>query len=210
MPSSLKTQRIGIFGGTFDPVHLQHIHVAEQAIQSLKLDILYFIPNKIPSYRPAPLANAEHRLMMLKIAIRHHPQYQVDDGELKRDGYSYSIDTLKLYRERFPNADIFFLIGSDQLIDLPNWDGYAAFQSLYHFAVAERPGFSIPKATVFFDPNVVHAPKTGLFFKLATTPQKTSATEIRSCLLKQGDFSTLADLDSEVLAYIKRLHLYNE
>lgn len=210
MSPSQKTQRIGILGGTFDPVHLQHIHIAEHAVQTLKLDRLYFIPNKTPSYRSAPLANAAHRLAMLKIAIRNHPEYHVDDCELKREGYSYSIDTLKLYRERFPSAEIFFIIGSDQLIDLPNWDGYAEFKSLCHFAVAERPGFPFPKEILFSDPRVISSQKTGLFFKLPVTLQKISATEIRSCLLKQPASAALADVDPAVSAYIQKNNLYRK
>jgi nicotinate-nucleotide adenylyltransferase len=134
-------KRIGLFGGTFDPVHIGHLLVAKAAHEELTLDRLYFIPAAQspfkPGSNPAPAAG---RLRMLRLALAGHSEYEVDSQEIERGGISYSIDTIRAYARRFPNAQLFYLIGTDHLATLPKWRDADTLAQLAEFIVIPRPG----------------------------------------------------------------------
>src|SRR5436309_14306216 len=115
-------QRIGLFGGSFDPIHLGHLLVAQAAIEELVLERLYFIPAAQspfkPENKPAPPAE---RLRLLRLALGGKTNCEVDDQETKRGGVSYTIDTLRDYARRVPQAELFYLIGADNVATLPKW-----------------------------------------------------------------------------------------
>jgi nicotinate-nucleotide adenylyltransferase len=114
--------RIGIFGGTFDPPHVGHLIVASDAFAVLGLDRLILVPSADPPHKQGQVAaTAEQRLEMVRAAVRDDPRFEVDDIELKRAGASYSVDTLREMRVRFPDAEIFFLLGMDQMRELHSW-----------------------------------------------------------------------------------------
>lgn len=114
--------RIGIFGGTFDPPHVGHLIVASDAFAELDLDRLILIPSADPPHKQGRVAaTAEQRLEMLRAAVAADPRFVVDDIELKRTGASYTVDTLREMRHRHPDAELFFLVGVDQMRELHSW-----------------------------------------------------------------------------------------
>src|SRR5438477_8997205 len=112
-------QRIGLFGGTFDPVHLGHLLVAQAAFEELQLSRLFFIPAAQSPFKPASSpAPAAARLRLLRLALAGQSQYEVDEQEIRRGGTSFTIDTVRSYRTRYPKSELFYLIGADQVAQL--------------------------------------------------------------------------------------------
>jgi nicotinate-nucleotide adenylyltransferase len=134
-------QRIGLFGGSFDPVHLGHLLVAQAAFEELSLSRLCFIPAAQSPFKPG-MAPAPHplRLAMLRLALAGQPRFAVDDQETRRGGTSYSIDTVRDYQTRFPAASLHYLIGADHAATLPHWRDAAALADSVEFVVVPRPG----------------------------------------------------------------------
>ena len=137
----MAAQRIGLFGGSFDPVHLGHTMVARAALVEVELDRLFIIPAAQspfkPEQSPAPAAD---RLAWLRLAFGDEPRCEIDAQEIERAGVSYSIDTVRDYVERFPAADLFYLIGADHVPTLPEWREAAALADAVSFVVVPRPG----------------------------------------------------------------------
>jgi nicotinate-nucleotide adenylyltransferase len=114
--------RIGVFGGSFDPVHYGHLRLAEACREAAKLDQVIFMPAALaPHKQSAPRASDRDRVQMLKLAIGGHEAFAVSELELERGGVSYTIDTLTTLREQHPDAELFLLMGADTFLDLPNW-----------------------------------------------------------------------------------------
>ncbi len=134
-------QRIGVFGGSFDPVHLGHLLVAQAAIEELGLERLFFIPAAQSPFKsdnqPAP---PFARLQLLRLALAGKTNCEVDDQEIKRGGVSYTIETLRDCVRRFPKAQLFCLIGADNVAQLPKWREAAELARLAEFVVIPRPG----------------------------------------------------------------------
>jgi len=134
-------QRIGLFGGSFDPVHLGHLLVAQAAFEELELSRLLFIPAAQSPFKPGSQpAPASARLAMLRLALAGQPCYEIDTQELERGGLSYSIDTAKACQARFPGAELHWLIGADHAAKLPLWREADALAELLRFVVICRPG----------------------------------------------------------------------
>jgi nicotinate-nucleotide adenylyltransferase len=128
-------------GGSFNPVHLGHLLVAQAAREELKLSRLFFIPAAQSPFKPGlPLAPAEQRLRLLRLALAGHPDCEIDDQEITRGGVSYSIDTVRDYARRFPAAPLFYLIGADHVPLLPKWRDANELARLVEFVVLQRPG----------------------------------------------------------------------
>ena len=134
-------QRIGLFGGSFDPVHLGHLLVAETAVEELGLGRLFFIPAAQspfkPDSKPSPPAD---RLKWLRLALAGCPWAEIDDQEVRRGGVSYTVDTLRDYAGRFRRAELYYLIGADHTPLLPQWKNAEELARLARFAVIPRPG----------------------------------------------------------------------
>lgn len=114
--------KLGLFGGTFDPVHLGHLLLAETAREACGLDEVWFVPARIPPHKQtAAITSPKARLEMLELAIAGHPQFRVDDLELRRDGPSFTVDTLRHLHDQRPADDLHVIIGADSLADLPTW-----------------------------------------------------------------------------------------
>jgi nicotinate-nucleotide adenylyltransferase len=139
MQNQLK--RLGLFGGSFDPIHLGHLLVAESAREELGLDRLFFIPAAQspfkPSGRPAPVAE---RTRLLRLALAGRTWCEIDLQEANRGGVSYTIDTAKDYRRRFPDAHLYYLVGADHVPQLPKWRAAEELAELLEFVVIPRPG----------------------------------------------------------------------
>ena len=134
-------QRLGLFGGSFDPVHLGHLLVAQAAREELALSRLFFIPAAQSPFKPGRIpAAAEVRLRLLRLALAGQADWEVDDQEVRRGGVSFTIDTVRDYAQRFPQAELFYLIGADHVGQLPQWREADALARLVEFVVIPRPG----------------------------------------------------------------------
>jgi nicotinate-nucleotide adenylyltransferase len=134
-------ERIGIFGGSFNPVHLGHLLVAQAAIEEMGLTRLFFVPAAQSPFKPeSKPASAAERLRWLRLALAGCIWAEVDDQELRRGGVSYTIDTVRDYSQRFVGADLFYLVGADQVAQLPKWKSAEELARLATFVVLPRPG----------------------------------------------------------------------
>lgn len=133
-------RRVGLFGGTFDPIHSGHLVLAETARDRLQLDEVWFIPANIPPHKDAPQITGAHRLAMVEAAIADHPAFRISRLELDRAGASYAEDTLDTVRAQEPDAELFYLIGADMLRDLHTWRNPERLLTLAQFVAVTRPG----------------------------------------------------------------------
>jgi len=133
--------KLGIFGGSFNPVHLGHLLVAQAAIEELGLDKIFFIPAaQSPFKTENEMAPASARLQLLRLALAGKTNYEVDEQEIKRGGISYTIDTLRIYAGKFPAAKLFYLIGADNAAKLNEWREPTELAKLAEFIAVPRPG----------------------------------------------------------------------
>jgi nicotinate-nucleotide adenylyltransferase len=133
--------KIGLFGGSFDPVHLGHLLVAQAAVEELGLDRLFFIPVAQSPFKPEnPPAAAAVRLQLLRLALAGKTNFAIDELEIQRGGVSYTVDTLRDYARRFPKAKIFYLIGADNAAKLNKWSEPDELATLAEFVAVPRPG----------------------------------------------------------------------
>ena len=144
MVNIINKVRVGIFGGTFDPVHSGHLELALQAKDKFNLDQVLFIPAyKSPHKQGQPLTAAVHRLAMLELALREFPEFSVSMAEIKRKSVSYSIDTVDLLLETQAGSDLYLIMGADTFLDLNTWKEYRRLATLCHILVGNRPGFPL-------------------------------------------------------------------
>jgi len=137
--------KLGIFGGSFDPVHLGHLLVAQAAVEELGLDRLFFVPAARSPFKPeTPPAPDAVRLQLLRLALAGKTNCEVDDQEIRRGGTSYTIETLRDYAKRFPQAELFYLIGADNAAKLNEWREAGELAKLAEFIAVPRPGGAAP------------------------------------------------------------------
>lgn len=143
-----RRKRIGILGGTFNPIHLGHLLIAQDAMEQMRLERVKFIPSATPPHKVVDkLASERDRVRMISLAIRGNERFEVDDIEIQRGGKSYSVDTLTELRRRDPRADFYFIIGADSLRELHLWREAKRVVKLCTFVTVPRPGFA-PKPVV--------------------------------------------------------------
>ena len=135
---------IGIFGGTFDPIHYGHLRTAFEMLQALAFDEVRFIPAGDPPHRGETIAAAADRYEMVRVAIEGQPGLSVDDRELRRDGPSYSIDTLAALRTEFQDDSLGLIVGMDAFLGLSTWHRWDEILDYAHIVVAHRPGWKAP------------------------------------------------------------------
>ena len=135
--------RIGILGGTFNPIHVGHLVAAQVAQEEMRLDQVIFVPSFLPPHKTEKnLASAADRLAMVRLAIRDNPKFTVSDFEIKKGGKSYSIDTVRFFRKKFPQSStLFFIIGADELNALKGWKDINELVNLVSFIAVNRPGY---------------------------------------------------------------------
>ncbi len=163
-------QPIGIFGGTFDPIHLGHLRTAHELLTSLDLAEVRFIPSRLPPHRPPTVAPEALRLRMLEAAVEGLPGFRVDGRELLRPGPSFMVDTLSSLRAEVGERPLCLLLGLDAFLGVPTWDRWRELPKLAHIVVARRPGFPEPVAGQFQDQFQDRAGELGQF-RLTTDPQ---------------------------------------
>jgi len=208
--------RLGLLGGTFDPVHLGHLAAGRAAATALALDEVRLVPSRLPPHRTVgPRASSHHRFAMAALVALGEPAWTVSDVELGREGPSYSYDTLTaLGAGGWQPTQIFFVIGADAFADIATWSRYPAVLDLAHFAVVTRPGTTLDEvrtrvpalAERLTTTDAVSSRATpGIVLVTATTPD-VSSTDIRARAAR-GD--SLAGLVPEpVEQYIRRHGLY--
>ena len=187
--------RIGVLGGTFDPIHNGHLYLAREAQKRLCLGKVIFIPAYLPPHKKGvKVTHARHRYGMVKLAIKGAGGFRVSDVEIKRKGRSYSIQTLKQLRKLYgARTEIFFITGSDSLKEINIWKDLRGILGLCKFVVVERPNFSIVN------------PRRS-FIVLRIDAKDISATDIRKRIRSGQSIKKL--VPAKVKAYIKRNHLY--
>jgi len=212
--------KIGLFGGTFDPIHWGHLRSAEEVAESFALDRVYFIPASIPPHKRGETTTpAEDRLQMVRLAIAGNPRFAVSTVEIRRAGVSYSIDTLRAIDAKKRRGDsLYFIIGLDAFREIGTWKDFKELFPLCHFIVTSRPGSKdkdplkgtgiAVKKLFCYDPkqkNYRHRSGHRIYY-IELTDIAISASEIRT-LVKQGK-SIRYLLPPAVERYIKRRGLY--
>ncbi len=136
--------KIGIIGGTFNPIHIAHLRIAEEVRERFALDRLLFIPSASPPHKPlAGDLSFHHRYRMVELALGDNPRFVASDIEGKRGGKSYSIDTIQVLRTEYPEDELFFIIGSDSFLEIGLWRRYAAIFEACNIVAVERPGSEV-------------------------------------------------------------------
>jgi len=189
-------QPIGLFGGTFDPIHYGHMRTAYELWQELRLAEVRFMPTGSPPHREQPYASPEMRLTMVKAAVASQPAFVVDDREIRRTGVSYSVDTLEEVRKEFPDRSLCLLLGMDAFLGLPNWHRWRELLNLAHIVVAHRPGWRAPTMGPLGEVMVDHGTGTirdlhqnpsGRIYVHAVTQLEISSTELRHLIIAGRD-----------------------
>ncbi len=189
-------KKIGLFGGSFDPVHLGHLLMAQAACEEAGLERLYFILAAQSPFKPGTTPTpASERVRMLRLALAGKTNYEIDEQEIKRGGVSYTIDTVRDYARRFPQAELHYLIGADHVPSLAKWRDAAELAKLVKFLAIPRPG----QAEVAFAP-----PFQGKALK--GFPLAVSASEIRARVKARLPIDHL--VAPAVAEAIRNYHLY--
>jgi nicotinate-nucleotide adenylyltransferase len=199
--------RLGIFGGSFDPVHRGHLVLAESCARQAALDEVWFVPAAHQPLKPTgPRASDLDRLAMLRLALDGRSRLQASDLEIERGGVSYTVDTLARVQSRHPEAELFFLMGADSLADLPNWQRPEEICDLATLLVVRRAGEAAPNFNALAQ--LVSAERLEQFcdhqVEMPETP--ISSSGIRELIAADGGWEEL--LPSAVAGYIRQNCLY--
>lgn len=209
------TRRIGLFGGTFDPIHHGHLRSALEVHEWLRLDELRLIPSARPPHRDIPGATAQQRLEMVRLAVQHADGLVVDDRELRRERPSYTVDTLESLRaELGDDVALFMVVGWDAFCGLPSWHRWTELLELASIVVLQRPDYDLDAPEVLKDlmaGRSVNGPSEatachGQIVGLTQTPLAISASHIRGLLAENRSPRFL--LPGSVLGYIETNGLY--
>lgn len=186
--------KIGILGGTFNPIHIGHLILAEEAREKLGLDKVIFVPAYLPPHKDnSDIATAGVRFTMIKLAIKGNRYFFVSDIEIKRDGKSYTIDTLKEFKKKYPRDELYFISGSDLLKYLDEWKDLSEIIRMVKFIVATRPGYPLEKIPSYISTVAIRAVDI-------------SAFEVRRCIRENKSFRYL--VPEPVFNYINKKRLY--
>ncbi len=186
--------KIGILGGTFNPIHIGHLILAEEVREKISLDKVIFVPAYLPPHKDnSDIADALARHKMIKLAIKTNRYFAVSDLEIKRNGRSYTIDTIKEFKKNYPKDDLYFITGSDLLKYLDEWKDLSEIIKMVKFIVATRPGYPLEKIPAYISTVAIRAVDV-------------SAFEIRQAIKESKSFRYLAP--ERVVDYINKNKLY--
>ena len=203
---------IGIFGGTFDPIHLGHVQIAEQVQSSLSLREVHFLPCATPVHRNLPMASAQNRLRMIELAIAENNNFRVSTLELDRGGDSYMVDTLRQIKTQNPNDTIILILGADAFNQILSWREPGQILQLAHLVVCRRPGVKLDKS-IFKNHWVslkqfLQNQSQACIFSLEINENSCSSTLVRELLLDRHQKNMC--LTPAVHKFIMRNHLYEQ
>ena len=191
---------IALFGGTFDPIHFGHLRTAFELLQALKLAQVRFLPTGDPPHREAPLANAQLRLEMVRAAVVGQPGFAVDDREIRRQGVSYTVDTLTELRQENPQRSLCMLLGMDAFLGMPTWHRWREIFRLCHVVVAHRPGWKAPitgpRGEEMVDRGTgsvrdLHTSAAGRIYVHGVTQLEIASTDLRALIMSGRDLRYL-------------------
>lgn len=191
---------LGVFGGTFDPIHYGHLRTAFELWQALRLAQVLFLPTGNPPHREAPLASSELRLQMVRAAVAGQPGFAVDDREIRRSGVSYSVDTLTDLRREHPDRSLCLLLGMDAFLGMPTWHRWREIFGLAHVVVAHRPGWKAPITGPLGEEMVdrgtgsvqdLHGAPAGRIHVHAVTQLEIASTDLRALIVSGRDLRYL-------------------
>lgn len=197
--------RIGLFGGTFDPIHNGHLHIARSFADELDLESVILLPAGDPYHKTAPRTAAHHRLTMAEIAAQADSRLAVSDCDIVRQGATYTHDTVQIFRQHFPAAELWLLIGMDSLLQLHTWHRWQNLVRQCRIAAAPRPGSSLAQAPAPLQSWLAEALPQGRLHILQAEPLPISSSQIRQQLAAEH---TSPDLPPAVLDYIRQHQLY--
>jgi nicotinate-nucleotide adenylyltransferase len=190
--------RLGLYGGTFDPIHLGHLILAEACREACGLDRVWFVVAGAPPHKPGGRTDVGHRLEMVRLAVAGNPAFEVSEIETRRPGPHYSVETLEAVALERPGDELFFLIGADSLVDLPHWREPDKILKLAGLIVANRPGFEPPPFDVRPDARPIQ--------RVTIPPIGIASHEVRRRLLEGR--SIRYQVPRAVEAYIDAHRLY--
>jgi nicotinate-nucleotide adenylyltransferase len=194
--------KLGVMGGTFDPIHLGHVAMAEAAADCAGLDRVLLIPANVPPHRAAATAPARDRLAMVRLAAAGHPRLEVSDIELRRPGPSYTLDTLRALARERPRAELHLLLGWDAARDIRAWHGPDEVLRLARPVVVSRPGYTVPTERDLASAGI--EPTWAILCDVPTPDVE--STDVRRLLLDGGSLAGL--VDPAVEAYLRNHRLY--
>lgn len=203
---------IGILGGTFDPIHLGHLRLAEEVREALALEQVRFVPAFQPPHRRVPLASAAHRLAMVRAALEDNPHFAVDIREYERGGSSWMVDTCASLRSEYGNRPLVLIMGMDAFNGFTHWREWAHILDLVHLAIATRPGARAEdEAAELLNarncaPHMLECAPIGRIIEIPITALDISATHIRE--LSACGRSTRYLLPKPVQEYLTEHRLY--
>ena len=208
-------QPIGVFGGTFDPIHVGHLRTAHELMTALRLAEVRFVPCRLPPHRPPAVAPEALRLRMLEAALEGLPGFRVDGRELRRPGLSYMVDTLASLREEVDDRPLCLLLGLDAFLGLPTWHRWRDIPDLAHVVVARRPGVAQPvdgeagellRSRGTTNPADLAKAPAGRVLLRDVTQLEISSSAIRTLVAAGGDPRFL--VPDAVLELIAKTHIY--
>ena len=212
----MSTERIGVFGGTFDPVHNGHMQLANRAIQEVKLTKLLFVPAASPPHKHEIIASFKHRIAMLELVCKGSKHFLCSSIEAELPKPSYTVDTLTELKTHYPiGTELYFIIGGDAFLDLLTWKSYNKILSMVKIIISPRVGYSNHRLHTFLSSlgytrigeNWQGKKRQKDIILLSKSPQNSCSSSIRDVIAQEGDTTLL--LPQKVASYIQENSLYN-
>lgn len=200
--------RLGLFGGSFDPIHLGHVEPVLEAQRRLGLDRVLFLPTAAPPHKPEQrFAPALARFAMAELALLDHPRTLVSAHELTLGRPAYTVETLESFRAEEPGSELFLIVGADSFFDLPNWRRWSEIPDLARLVVLARPGFALDGGACALAPRLRTAVDAGEVHFVENPPLAASSREIRR-LLAAGEEIPEGWMEPRVVRYLAKYSLY--
>ncbi len=198
-------KRYGIMGGTFDPIHYGHLVIANEVLSDFNLDKIFFVPTGIPPHKTSEgMTNPYHRYMMTQFATMTHPSFDVCDYEIAKDTVSYTIDTIEYFHNLYPDSKLYFITGTDAVLELPTWKDTEGMLAICTFIAVNRPGYV--KENLEEKINQIAIQYHGEIYSIDAPQLKISSTDIRNRIAENRPIKYL--LPETVEQYILKNKLY--